>query len=734
MELESDPMNLSHSQRRWTLLGSLFSLLLLLMLFGFNTFRHNPNRGLPYHDSFAKGEADEWKALGGSWELTNGAMRNDSDERGAKLLTGSPYWHNYSIEADVYLMGASGDAGLIIRSSNEEEGVNSYSGYYAGIRTLDNALVLGRAQYGWMEVNRQSPTPGGIRPFQWYHLKLLAYDCQVVATASTQSQTILTSLAITDPSCVTSGRVGFRSYSSGGIWRKVVVHPATHSDLVQMLRDDGASKVSVSTSQQREPFDLPFRPEEVEANAIPGASARSIASLLLDSFAIPATATVRGVVVLTEPRLIVQDSTGGAYIPQPTALPLKVGDEVEVRGEVHPGNFSSTIEHANVRVLWASTPMPPVSVTASQASTGRFDATFIEVQGRLTGREHGPDNTLVLDLDEGPQSFRAILNSRRSEDSFDKLKLNSTLRIRGVCIVDSAFTNSLTPFVLLLHSNEDVKVLAGPPWWSAGHVIAIVIAFLLLALVATFVYHRIAHWRLQGVLEERQRLAHEMHDSLAQSFAGIGFQLQAIRNGVFENDSRVLQQLDLAADLVRHSHEEARRSIAAIQLESLEIGDLLTALDFCARRMVEGGAVHVFSEREGDQRPLPLRIADTMYRIGQEAIANAVRHAKPTVLTIRLKFSEDSACLQIEDNGVGFVQGNSLLSFGIRGMRRRAQSISAALQIETEPSRGTRVKIVAPLPPRATLITWPKLFWRHMKERWFDARPSQHADSHSYRG
>ena len=734
MELEPDQMNLWRSHRRRTLFGSLISLLLLVTIFGLRSYRHSPNRGLPYHDSFAKGEADEWKAFGGSWELTNGAMRNDSDERGAKLLTGSPYWQNYLIEADVYLMGSSGDAGLIIRSSNEEEGVNSYSGYYAGIRTLDNALVLGRAQYGWMEVNRQSPTPGGIRPFHWYHLKLLAYDCQVVATALTQSQTILASLAITDPGCVTSGRVGLRSYSSGGIWRKILVRPATRSDLEQMLQDEGTSKMNGSASQTPESLDLPFRPEEVGRKGIPSASAQSIASLLLDPFVNPAIATVRGVVVLTEPRLIVQDATGGAYIPQPTALPLKVGDEVEIRGEVHPSNFSSTIEHAHVQVLWARTPMPPVSVTASQASTGRFDAMFIEVQGRLTGIERGPDNARILDLDEGPQSFRAILNSGRNEDAFNKIQLNSTLRIRGVCTVDSALTQNITPFVLLLRSSDDVKVMVGPPWWSAGHVIAILIAFLLLALVTTFIYHRIAHWRLQGVLEERQRLAHEMHDSLAQSFAGIGFQLQAIRNGVCENDSRVLQQLDLATDLVRHSHEEARRSIAAIQLEALELEDLLTALDFCARRMVDGGEVQVISQREGDQRPLPLRIADTLYRIGQEAIANSVRHAQPSILRIRLRCLEDSACLEIEDNGTGFIQANSLLSFGIRGMQRRAQSISAALQIETKPSEGTRVQIIAPLPPRATFLTWPTLFWRHMKERWFDVQPSQHADSHSYRG
>ena len=295
------------------------------------------------------------------------------------------------------------------------------------------------------------------------------------------------------------------------------------------------------------------------------------------------------------------------------------------------------MEHATVQVLWARTPMPPVSVTASQASTGQYDATFIEVQGHLAGKERGSDNTLILDLDEGSQSFRAILNPGRSDYLFSRLKLNSSLRLRGVCVVDSAFTHNLTPFVLLLRSNEDLEVLTGPPWWSTGHVIAIVVSALLLALVVNFVYHRMAHWRLQGVLEERQRLAHEMHDTLAQSFAGIGFQLQAIRNGISEEDSPVLQQLELARNLVRHSHEEARRSIAMLRPETLESDDLLASLGLCARRMVEGGTVEVVSESLGNQRPIPLRIADTLYRIGQEAVANAVRHAQPTVLTIRLK-------------------------------------------------------------------------------------------------
>jgi two-component sensor histidine kinase len=727
---------------RWVLVVALAGLLLVMGFIALRAWLLSPSRGLPYRDSFAKGTADEWKALGGTWELVNGLMRNGSDERGAKLLTGSPYWHNYSIETDVKLLGVSGDAGLVIRSSNEEEGVNDYSGYYAGVRTLDNTLVLGRAEHGWQEILKPDPAPGGIRPFQWYHLKLLAYDCQIAAAVTTSSKAVPTTLAINDPGCVDSGRVGLRSYSSGGVWRNVVVRPATHDDLVAMLRgtgvrgsggqadsEPGNAAAPNSQSVASQPY-----PQQEKTTGGFNSNTQSIASLSLTSFARPAIATVRGSVILTAPMLFVQDSTGGVYIPQPNATPLKVGDEVEVTGEAHPGDFSTTMEHATVKVLWARTPMPPVSVTASQASTGKFDAEFVEVQGHLSGKERGQDNTLILNLDEGPQSFRAIMNPGRSDYLFSKLKPGSSLRLRGICVVDPAFTRNLTPFVLLLRSNEDLEVLAGPPWWSTGHVIAILVASLLLALVVNFVYHRIAHWRMQGVLEERQRLAHEMHDTLAQSFAGIGFQLQAIRNRLPEADSAVLQQLDLASDLVRHSHEEARRSIATLRPESLESEDILSALDHCARRMVEGGAVQVVAEKEGDQRPIPLRISDTLYRIGQEAVANAVSHAQPTILTIRLKYSQNLACLQIEDNGAGFQQSNGLPGFGIRGMRRRAQSISAEFHIESKPGDGTRVQVVAPLPPRVTVTTLPKLFWRYVREHWIDARPSKQADSYSYRG
>lgn len=709
----------------------------------FAAWRRSPQRGLPYRDDFAAGRADEWKAFGGTWELANGAMRNESDERGAKLVTGSPWWRNYSIEADVYLLGVSGDAGLVIRSSNEEQGVNAYSGYYAGVRTIDNSLVLGRADHAWLEVTRRYPVAGGIRPFQWYHLRIVAVDCDIAASVGAVGEPDRTAIGITDHQCISAGRVGLRSYSSGGIWRNVVVRAATHQDLMAMLQKAAghgtltAGSTTAAGPDSPEVRQLLEREQEQETRAeqgIPGVSTRSIGSLRLSSWARPAVATVRGVVVLTAPRLYVQDASGGVYVSQYTGPLLKVGDEVEVTGQVHPGDFSAVMDHATAQVLWARSPMPPLSVTASQASTGRYDATFIELRGVLAARERGPGNSLILDLDDGAQSFRAMLNPGRSDALVSALRVNSLLRLRGICVVDSALTHNLTPFVLLLPSNEDLDVIAGPPWWSTGHIVALMIATAVLAMISVILYHRIENWRLRAILDERGRLAHEMHDTLAQSFAGIGFQLQAISNGVPEDMPKLHEQLDLARDLVRHSHEEARRSIATLRAEALESEDLAVALEHCARRMVGGTAVEVRAETRGDSRPIPLRTTDTLFRIGQEAVANAIRHANPSRLTIRVTWSEDQVCLQIEDDGAGFVPVDRLTGFGIRGMRRRAQSISAAFVVDSRPGAGSSVRVEAPLPPRVTLARWPRIFWKYAREHWNHARTARTASSHLYRG
>jgi signal transduction histidine kinase len=691
--------------------------------------------GLPYRDSFTVGTSDEWHALGGTWELLDGTMRNESDERGAKLMAGSVHWRDYALDADIQLLGQDGDAGLLVRSSDEENGVDSYNGYYAGLRTHDNTFVLGRADHGWIE-NQAILIPGGILPFHWYHLRLVAVGCDIAASATDTLRNVTIYAAMSEKDCKVNGRIGLRSYSSGGVWRNVRADQATLAD-VEVLRSKSSLGMSVSVPANS--LSRRSTTESAEAgHAAPVPEhqplvAQEIAGLRLASTVHSIPATVRGVVVLTSPALYVQDATGGAAVMEAHTTPLKVGDEIEVTGNPEPHDFSLVLREAKVRLLWTRAPIPPLSVTAAQAATGAFDATFVELDGYLLSKDVGAGNTMILGLQRGEQSFRAIMNPGRGDVLFRKLKANSLLRLRGICVVDSEYTQNLTPFVLLLRSPDDVAVLSGPPWWSAGHLTAIVAIAIILVLAAQLLYSRVEHWRLRAVLEERERLAHEIHDTIAQSFAGIGFQLQAIRNDVQDENPTVLRQVDLACDLVRHSHEEARRSIATLRPESLEAIGLVPALDRTARRMVDGGSVQVNTTSQGNACPIPVRTTDALYKIGQEAIANAIRHARPASLTISLTYAKNEVALVVEDNGIGFTSSADSLGFGLQGMRKRAESISADLNIESSPDFGTRVKVTAPLPPQFTLKSWPAYIWQYFQERRPHGQKWEHSHPYSYR-
>jgi signal transduction histidine kinase len=718
--------------------GLIGLLVLAVSIFFFSKPILNRLAGLPYQDSFAAGTADEWHALGGTWELADGTIRNESDERGAKLMAGSVHWRDYAVEADIQLLGQDGDAGLLVRSSDEENGVDSYNGYYAGLRTHDNTLVLGRADHGWIE-DQAIPIPSGIRPFHWYHLRLIAVGCDIAASATDTLRNVTISAAMSEKDCKPSGRIGLRSYSSGGVWRNVRAYQASFADL-EALRSK--SPPARSPDQAIAPAS-PSSPSSAAESAEAGTStpvpeqqpfvAQEIAGLRMASTVNPTQATVRGVVVLTSPALYVQDATGGAAVMEVKGAPLKVGDEIEVTGKPEPHDFSLVLREAKVRLLWTRAPIPPLSVTAAQAATGAFDATFVELDGYLVNKEVGAGNTMILGLQRGEQSFRAIMNPGRGDVLFRKLKTNSLLRLRGICVVDSEYTRNLTPFVLLLRSADDVVVLTGPPWWSAGHLAAIIAIALILLLAAQLLYSRVEHWRLRAVLEERERLAHEMHDTIAQSFAGIGFQLQAIRNDLPDKNAAALRQLDLASDLVRHSHDEARRSIATLRPESLESIGLLPALERSARRMVDGGSVEVVASSRGSERPIPVRTSDALYKIGQEAIANAIRHAQPTSLRILLDYEKDKLRLTIEDNGIGFNGGHNSLGFGLHGMRKRAENIAATLGIKSGHAEGTHVEVVAPLPPRFTLRIWPAYLWQYFQERRSDAQEWKRTHPYSYR-
>jgi signal transduction histidine kinase len=233
----------------------------------------------------------------------------------------------------------------------------------------------------------------------------------------------------------------------------------------------------------------------------------------------------------------------------------------------------------------------------------------------------------------------------------------------------------------------------------------------ILLLLGLFLYLRIERWKTSAIMNERERLAHEMHDTLAQSFAGVGFHLQGVRNAVRNGNQRsvedLVSKLDIACDLVAHTHCEASANIAALHPDADEGSDLLVALERYAQRMLSAGRLPLVLERNGVPRALSLPVRDALFQIGREAITNVIRHGQVTRIVLRATYERRSMILTIRDDGVGF-DPEKQADFGVRAMLSRAEAIQAEFRVISAPGEGTTVQVRAPYGMRLTLADWMK--------------------------
>jgi signal transduction histidine kinase len=422
--------------------------------------------------------------------------------------------------------------------------------------------------------------------------------------------------------------------------------------------------------------------------------------------------------------LILEDKGSALMVMTRQASDIKPGDQIEALGFPTPKESGPVLQDAVLRSIGPGPPPRPRPVEIGQILSGSLNNNLISIEGHLLRRLREPSREALL-LQIGSTLLVAELRDPTEPDPLRYLQDGSTIRVSGVSIVEVAGpwhmggpTAGVISSIVLLRSPEDVQVIEPPSWWTTLHVIYIAVGLVILslALLVLIVYNHMERGRLRAVLDERERLANEVHDTLAQSFAGIGFQLQAISKAIPNEIPRLRQQVDLARTLVRHSHKEARRSIEPLDSDGTET-DLMMSLVGSARKMVEGCSVEVVTVTAGTQTLLPPRIATCLLRIGQEAIANAVRHADPTRLEILIAYEKHSVRLSIRDNGCGFVQRGDLLGFGLRGMRKRAAAISGRLEIASQPGEGTGIEVTAPLPPNLTPVVVFRRMWKHVWER-----------------
>jgi signal transduction histidine kinase len=205
--------------------------------------------------------------------------------------------------------------------------------------------------------------------------------------------------------------------------------------------------------------------------------------------------------------------------------------------------------------------------------------------------------------------------------------------------------------------------------------------------------------REAGVLDERQRMAREIHDTIAHGLTGVVTQLEAAQAAADRPDEHN-RHIDNAARLARESLVEARRSVEAARPEALERASLPAALASVAARWSALNDVPVEVTTTGEPVALHPEIESALLRTAQEALANVAKHASAARVGVTLSFMGDVVALDVRDDGIGFEvsegQARTRPGFGLTAMRQRVSRVAGTLAIESEPGGGTAVSARVP--------------------------------------
>ncbi|MBW4442068.1 MAG: DUF4118 domain-containing protein [Plectolyngbya sp. WJT66-NPBG17] len=199
-----------------------------------------------------------------------------------------------------------------------------------------------------------------------------------------------------------------------------------------------------------------------------------------------------------------------------------------------------------------------------------------------------------------------------------------------------------------------------------------------------------------SILEERNRMAREIHDTLAQAFTGILVQVGAATQVLTDDIEATQAHLDMIDELARTGLTEARRSVAALRLQLLDEGNLQSALHRLITQMRAVTDTALIYEVKGTAYSLPAEVEHNLLRIGQEALTNAIKYANAGEIWLELAYDDNQCSLCVKDDGQGFGVGSILPigGFGLLGISERAEQMGSQLTIKSQPGQGTEIKVI----------------------------------------
>jgi signal transduction histidine kinase len=289
--------------------------------------------------------------------------------------------------------------------------------------------------------------------------------------------------------------------------------------------------------------------------------------------------------------------------------------------------------------------------------------------------------------------------------------------VLGLTLYQAWLTSPMTDMPLSVDAGW--LVLQGAMMLLVGYVIVQLVSLQReqrVALARAYEQQAAANRRLQryadtleelAVSRERNRLARELHDTLAHSLSAVTVQLEAVRSLWHLDPDAAQALLDKADETARSGLTEARRALQALRASPLQdLGLALAMRELAQQATPRAGAALELHVPERMVAGLSPTVEQEVYRIAQETLENVARHADATLVLLKLEQSASSLALTIEDNGRGMNAGVIQASetggqnhVGIRGIKERAALIGGDLEINTQAGRGTRVRLTIPLPP-----------------------------------
>lgn len=333
------------------------------------------------------------------------------------------------------------------------------------------------------------------------------------------------------------------------------------------------------------------------------------------------------------------------------------------------------------------------------------------IRGTVQDRPSSDIQYACITLKCGRETLPVDVSANRS--ALDGISIGCVLEVTGTCIVECDNWNSYSTFphvtgiTLVPRQPSDVRVIAYPPWWTPRHLL-IVIGILLAILLGVVVRNRVqkrkaymlAKFATDLKVEERTRLAVELHDSLAQNLTGVSFEVDTAAK-LAESDVMAMgAHLGNAARTLKACRDELRNCIWDLRNHTLEEATMDEAIRQTLAPHVSGIAValrfNVPRERISDNT------AHAILRIIRELTLNAVRHGHATKLWIAGSIEGQKMLFSVRDNGCGFnpasAPGFNEGHYGLVGVNERVESFEGDLKIDSAPGKGTKVSITIKAP------------------------------------